>query len=99
MNLLIYVSILILLINNCFAYDEEHLKNFLSEGRCNKCDLSGANFPGQYLDRVIITDSNMTGTNFDDAKFAAVIIKSSNFSNASFNNTDMPSSSRRLYFY
>ena len=72
MNLLIYISIFIYFLNTCFAYDDEDLKHFLSEGKCNKCDLSNADFSGQYLDKLVITNSNLSGSNFDNAKFAAV---------------------------
>jgi uncharacterized protein YjbI with pentapeptide repeats len=65
----------------------EHVQQLKSTKRCERCDLSGANFSGIDLSGAKMMDSDLTNTNFSGANLAGAELMLSNASGANFSKT------------
>lgn len=94
---LIVMIQLVCLVGIGFSFDNAQLQQVNSTNKCEKCDLSGANFSNLDMTGARLVGSNLSGANLSDAIFSdtnltdanltGANIKGTNFSGAKLSNT------------
>lgn len=87
--ILIVFTIMTISMIPAYGFNQEHLNQLLSTGRCWKCDLSGVNLSGKSLWRLSLWNSNMSGANLSGAVFRFSDFTLVNLSGANLSNADL----------
>jgi len=67
----------------------KNILKFKEIGRCNKCDLSGADFFGDELNGVRLYGANLTGANFSGADLGYAELGKANLKNVDLTGADL----------
>ncbi|MED5578558.1 MAG: pentapeptide repeat-containing protein [Nitrospinota bacterium] len=84
MKILTLCFVVLVLMTDAFAFNQDHLKKVKNQEDCEKCDLSGAN-----LQFIKMNHLDLRGTNFSGASFLYTEMRGSNLEGADFSNAQV----------
>jgi|ADurb_Met_03_Slu_FD_contig_21_1148789_length_557_multi_12_in_0_out_0_1 uncharacterized protein YjbI with pentapeptide repeats len=70
------------------SFDNAHLQQFNSTNKCEKCDLSGANFSNVDMTGARLIGANLSGANLSDAIFSDTNLTDANLTGANIKGTN-----------
>ena len=88
MKILTLCFVVLVLMTDAFAFNQDHLKKVKNKQNCIKCDLSGADLKFVKMNRLDLRGTNLKGSNLEGANFSNAKAFSTKFQKANLKNTN-----------